>query len=292
MVKWLPTICAGLLACAAGRAADLTFEVASIKPSPPLAMGPVYLLPPRGGPSTDDPGRITWNGATLFQMLVTAYDVKRYQAAVADWLKTERFDVLVKVPAGATKEQVRVMWQNLLRDRFGVVLHHESRQLEAEELVVAKGGPKLKETDLPADTPEFNPNRTAMPKPGPDGLPQLPGPGLIIMPNGPAAHMIGKAQTMAQLAATLGNQLNHPVVDKTGLTGKYDFSVEYRPDGLPGLPSPAGAAGLGPASQDASEPGSNIESAVQDQLGLRLVKGKAPMDVIVVDHAEKTPTEN
>ena len=77
---------------------------------------------------------------------MTAYDVKAYQVSGPAWLDTERYDVAVKVRAGATKDQVKVMWQNLLAERFGVKVHHESKEFQVEELVIAKGGPKLKET--------------------------------------------------------------------------------------------------------------------------------------------------
>jgi len=302
MRKTLLTVCAGFLAAVhlTGQAAELSFEVASIKPSAPQEQTKgVFYGPPRGGPGSSDPTQIAWNGATIFAMLTTAYDVKPYQVTGPDWLRMDRFDVLVRVPAGATKEQAMVMWQNLLKERFGVAIHKDSKEFQIDELVVAKGGPKLKETDLPADAAEFKPTPgTPIPiKPGPDGTPKLPSAGMIMMiqmsgPNNVVAHMIGRAQTTAQIATGLSNELNHPVVDKTGLTGKYDYQVEYKPDtgrlNLPPLPGGGGQA----AAPEASDPGSSIESAIQDQLGLRLVKGKGPLEMIVVDHAEKTPTDN
>lgn len=73
-------------------------------------------------------------------MLISAYDVKAYQVSGPAWFGTERYDIAAKVPERATEEQVRVMWQNLLAERFGVMLHHESKEFQVEELVVAKGG--------------------------------------------------------------------------------------------------------------------------------------------------------
>jgi uncharacterized protein (TIGR03435 family) len=280
------------------RSPEFAFEAASVKPSAPLANGADYNIPPRGGPGTSDPGQITWSKATLMSILRTAYSVKNYQVYGPDWLRTERYDIVAKLPPGASKEQVNLMWQSVLKERFGLVIHGASKDFPADELRVAKGGPKLKTTDLDPNLPAFDPSAEPI-KNGADGFPQLPAPGLITMlqagSNGPAAHMAARAQTMAQLAATLGNQLGHPVVDKTGLTGKYDFKMTFRPDasGLPPPPqppSPAPGAGPGPPADNASEPGPNIETAVQQQLGLRLVKGKAPLHVIVIDHIEKTPT--
>lgn len=135
-------------ALAFGQAPDnLMFEVASVKSAPVPGNGQgVFFGPARGGPGTPDPGQITWSFATLKGMLLTAYDLKNYQVNGPSWLDTERYDVAAKVPAGATKEQVRVMWQNLLRDRFGLALHHESKEFQVEDLVVGKDGSKLKES--------------------------------------------------------------------------------------------------------------------------------------------------
>jgi uncharacterized protein (TIGR03435 family) len=187
------------------------------------------------------------------------------------------------------------MWQSLLAERFGVRLHHGSKEFQVEELVVARGGSKLKESaedpaaPLPAGPPQFK-----------DG--ELSGPGLvtIIAPgsNGPLAHTVAKGQPLSQLTTLLGNQLNRPMLDKTGLTGKYDFNLEFTPNlnGLPPpLPLPA-PPGPGPSvatpGNNASEPGSDLASAVRQQLGLRLVASKAKLEVVVIDKAEKVPTDN
>ncbi len=259
----------------------------------------------RGGPGTPDPGRITWTNATLKTLLTIAYDVKNYQVNGPAWIDTERYDIVAKVPDGATKEQVNVMWQNLLKERFGMVLHHESKEFQVSELVVAKTGSKLKETALDPNAPP-PPPPTGPPEPpklDKNGFPEMNGPGLRMMfqngPNGAVGHMVARAQPISGLTSMLGNQLNRPVVDKTGLTGKYDFNLEYTPDlsGLPGLPPPPpGFGGPGPAPgappTEASAPGSNLAAAIEQQLGLRLVSSKAKLDVVVVDKAEKVPTEN
>lgn len=156
-----------VLASALAFAQAETFEVASVKPSAPVPpSGGVYFGPPRGGPGTPDPDQITWTYATLRSLLMTAYDAKTYQvtgpALLDNELDTERYDIAVKVPARTTIAQVNVMWQNLLAERFGVKLHHEPKEFQVEELVIAKGGPKLKETeeDLTAPLPPGPPNGT------------------------------------------------------------------------------------------------------------------------------------
>jgi len=222
---------------------------------------------------------------------MTAYDVKAYQLSGPDWLNFERYDIVARVPVGATKEQVNLMWQNLLAERFGVVLHHESKEFQVEELVVDKGGSKLKETDwdpavpLPPGPPQRDKN---------GGL-ASPGQVNMITPreNGASFHTVAKAQPISQLTATIGNALGRPVLDKTGLVGKYDYTIDYTMD-RGSLPPPPPGQGLGPAAAPGndSESGPDIAAAVQRQLGLRLVRGKAMLDVVVIDKAEKMPTVN
>jgi len=213
---------------------------------------------------------------------MTAYNVKGYQLSGPEWLNTERYDVVARVPAGATKEQVMVMWQKLLAERFGVVLHHESKEFQIEELVIDKSGSKVKETNWDAASP--------LP-PGPpqrDNNGGLASPGQVVMihpvENGTSFHIVAKAQPISQLTATFGNALNCPVLDKTGLTGKYDYTLDYT------LDQAAGPPGATPLS--ASEPRPDIAAAVQQHLGLRLVPNKAMIDVIIIDKADKAPTAN
>jgi uncharacterized protein (TIGR03435 family) len=272
----------------AQAADDLTFEVASVKVSPPvLSNERVYFGPPRGGPGTPDPTQITWSYATLRNLLMTAYDVKAYQLSGPEWLATQRYDIIAKVPAGTTKEQVMIMWQNLLTQRFGVALHRESREFNVEEMVIAKSGSKLKDTAEDLLVPSL---------PGPPELKDgtLVSPGLVTMMYPGAvrkARSIARAQPMTKLTEMLGNYLDRPVVDKTGLTGRYDFTLDYTLSGLP--PSPGQAAPApGTPADGASDPGPDLIAAVQQQLGLRLVRSRATLAVLVIDKAEKIPVAN
>ena len=288
-------------AAALGQKAEtLTFEVASVRPSRPPQPGErVFFGPPRGGPGSSDPGQITWERAALRNVLMTAYSIQTFQITAPDWLSTERYDIVAKVAPGTTQEEVNRMWQSLLRERFGLVLHHDSKIFQVDELTVAKGGSKLKDTDLDPQAEPFTPVGGP---PGPDqnGLPKMNGSGAIvtIFPNGgaPRAQMAAKGLTSSDVAIRLGNILRRPVLDKTGLTGRYDFVLEFTPDlsGISLPPPPVAAGGPPPAGfgDNASDPGSNLVSAVEKQLGLKLTSGKAMLDVIVVDHAEKIPTEN
>jgi uncharacterized protein (TIGR03435 family) len=304
--------------CAAGFgqvAEPPTFEVASVKPAAPPASGrgPGFTFM-RGGPGTNDPGQITFTNVPMKFLLTYAYDVKGFQVLGPAWLDSERFDVVAKVPKGATKEQVRMMMQSLLTERFHLALHHESKEMRLEELLVGKNGPKLKESsDDPnvVTPPQGPPGPPGPPKMDANGFPQLERPGLIIMlrpgANGTlTAHLTARAQSMSGLVGILANEMKHPVVDKTGLKGNYDFNLEYAPEGMPAgmMPPPPPGQGPGPGpgggggnatpagAAEASEPAPILAGALQQQLGLRLESKKGPVDVLVIDGGDKIPTEN
>src|SRR5271157_3691397 len=122
-----------------------TFEVASVKPAAPI-VGNRIMVGMRGGPGTPDPGQITYNNVTLKNVLTNAYGVKSFQISGPSWLDSERYDIVAKLPRGATKEQFMVMLQNLLAERFKLTLHREKRDLPMYALVVGKNGPKMKES--------------------------------------------------------------------------------------------------------------------------------------------------
>lgn len=259
-----------------------TFEVASVKPAVIPTSGGVYFGPARGGPGTSDPEQITWSYATLMDMLMTAYDLKSFQINGPSWISSERYNIIAKVPEKATREQAGVMWQNLLGERFGIVLHRESKDFQVQELMVAAGGHKLKDTTIE------DPNAEGPPKMQ-NGV--LTGRGFVTMirmgSGGPSAHTVAKAQDLARLTALAGREVGRPVLDKTGLTGKYDFELEFMPN------IPAGQMLLPPgASLPESDPAPSLADALKKQLGLVLVPNKAKLDVLVIDKAEKVPTAN
>jgi uncharacterized protein (TIGR03435 family) len=288
-------IFAAVLLASACFAQQPEFEVATIKPSPPPTMGRMFMGT-RGGPGTDDPGRFTCNNCTLQMLLTMAYDVQRFQISGPATLETEHFEVAAKVPAGATKAQFREMIANLLADRFKLKLHHETKDLPIYDLVVAKGGPKLKESaaqpDASADQRPAGPPRTDK-----DGYPVMAPHGrgsmMAITPRG--ARMQGEQETMDGLAGRLSSIVARPVKNETGLTGKYDFTLSFAPDmsSMPGAmmmgPPPGGEAPGAGAPQDN---GPTIFTALQEQLGLKLEPKKGPVDTLIIDHVERAPTEN
>jgi uncharacterized protein (TIGR03435 family) len=166
------------------------------------------------------------------------------------------------------------------------MLHHEPKEFQVEELVIGKNGAKLKATAVdPAAELEPGPPKFK------DG--ELSGPGFAttVMANG-QAHTMAKGQTLSRLTTLLGGQLHRPVLDKTGLTGKFDFSIDFKMD-LRGFGPPPGGPGPAPAPADnAPDPGPDLAAAVEQQLGLRLVPAKAKLDVLAIDKAEKVPTDN
>jgi len=227
---------------------------------------------------------------------MAAYDAQAFQVNAPDWAPTTRYDILAKIPAETTKAQVPIMWQNLLRDRLGVAIHHASKEFQVYELTVAKSGPKMKETDLPSTVEPFDFGANS-PKFGQNGALDISGTGSVVtvMPTatGATARLAAKGFTMPELAARLGGWTTHPIVDKTGLAGRYDLVLEFTPDMSRFPPPPGGAAPpAAAAGNSASDPGSDAVYAVEKQLGLKLTEAKAMLDVIVVDHAEKIPTEN
>jgi uncharacterized protein (TIGR03435 family) len=313
--------------------AKLEFEVASIKPSalPGGGGNGVIRLGQKGGPGSGDPGRVTYTFTTILNLMADAYSVKSYQVSGGPkWLNSEQFDIVAKVPEGATKEQVQVMLQNLLAERFKLTLHRETKELPVYALVVGTKGPKLRDstvTDTPpasdsqrkeggrgeagaqaaAPPPPLPPSLRGM-KIAPDGCPEIPpvaagraGNFMVMTPKGEC--MISNGQTMDALATQLSNHFDRPVIDQTGLRGKYDLRLRYDPSSMPGGRSGPvmikDGPGRGPADGDPAnriapdgEPPPTIFNALQEQLGLKLEARKGPVDLLVIDHVEKTPTRN
>ena len=300
-----------------------SFEVASVKPAAPITDGRI-MVRMSGGPGSQDPGQITYNNVTIKNLMMNAYNVKGYQLSGPDWFESERYDITAKLPPDTTKEQFQLMLQSLLAERFKLTLHHQTKELPMYALVVAKGGPKMKESvDDPNAASASGPNaggpsasasgggsggalggalgggRITM---GKDGFPQLPAGvgrgGLMMMGMNGRMRMSGSRQTMGQLAEMLSNRLSRPVTDMTELKANYDFTLDFAPeDGqamMKGVPMPMQHpdGGTGPAAMPDGGSGPTIFSAVQEQLGLKLEARKGPVDMLIVDTLEKVPTEN
>jgi uncharacterized protein (TIGR03435 family) len=260
-----------VLAFLASLAWGQTFDAASVKAV--QSTGGRFSM--SGGPGTNDPGRISYTNIPLRMVLLSAYDVKNYQLVGPDWLNTLRFDITAKIPEGATKEQFQSMLRSLLETRFRMTLHRESKELPIYELLVAKKGPKLKAVMA---QPTDDQIATALPGEGADGFPKLsmPSSGIVIETKNGAARITANSVTLAKFAETLTGRVGRPVIDRTDIAGTYSFVLYFTPEGVtPG---------------DGSEP--DIFAALQEQLGLRLEAGRGPVELLVIDNAEKIPTGN
>jgi uncharacterized protein (TIGR03435 family) len=196
-------------------------------------------------------------------------------------MDTTQFDVVANVPPGTTAEQFRKMLQNLLAERFQLRVHHQTGVLAVYELMVAKNGPKpkLKLAAAGSGTDDFVPG-SGIRRVDRDGFPILPsGRSNYACGHGPdGSHCTYRMSTMKQLAQGLTGRVDRRVIDKTALTGQYDFALYFRTsDGAPTEPK-----------DDAPD----IEQTLREQLGLELVQSKVSIDVLVIDNAEKVPTEN
>lgn len=243
------------------------WDVALVKPHPAADPNMSWQMTPDG---------LSLANLPLEQMLCSAWNLKPYQIeGLTGWMKSDRFDLTAKVsgedvPAYGklNTAQRRQMLQNLLTDRFHLKVHLETKTLPTYDLVIDKSGFKLKPDTLP-DAPS-NEEAQAHPDKYRKGMLTM-GPGLFEASGLP----------ISSLASQLGNTVGKPVHDATGLTGNYDIKLHYRPDET------------GPATGDtaADNDAPSVFSALQEQLGLKLVPSKGPVEILIVDSAEK-PSAN
>jgi uncharacterized protein (TIGR03435 family) len=254
----------------------LTFEVASIKPSGTADRRFMIQIQPGGGLRT--------SGSTLQMLITMAYDVREFQISGGPgWINTDRYDIVAKAersggaenPPGEPRtmtdeqrktvgDQMRERLRALLAERFQLRIHRESKEQSVYALVVAKGGPKLQESQTKEGTATH---------------------GMLRMGRGEFA---GQGVQLEGLTMILSRELGRTVVDRTGLKGNFDFKLTWTPD--PG--QSAGPPGGGPPpGVDAPPPpdpnGPSVFTALQEQLGLRLESQKGPVEMLVIDHVEK-----
>ncbi len=241
----------GLLAAVAGLAAAQeadSFEVASIKLHP----GPIAF----SSDSQVHGSRVTATALTLIDLITNAYGVRYDQISGGpSWVKSERYDVAAKAEGEGTitKDQLRQMLQTLLADRFQRKIHREARETPVYRLVVGKGGPKLKEA-----------------------APDATGGYVSRGSNTGQMRMEASKGTMEQLARQLSVTAGRPVIDETGLTGFYKYTLDWLSANQP---------------PDPDSDVASIFTALQEQLGLKLEPAKAAVETLVVDRAER-PSEN
>lgn len=261
------------------------FEVAAIRPSPPRTTAQVRRGC-SGGPGTADPDRWTCNNEFVINLVRMAYDLKPYQFDPPDWMRTSMFDVTAKIPTGAAKEHVPLMLRSLLVERFKLASHFGKKEMEIYEMTIGPGGPKFKEwvDDPPAgdkDQPRSGPIKSVdirLNTSFADGEEHMD-------PNG--RHARKAKQSMDELAGFLSGSsyLERPVINATGLTGTFKIMLDWVKERVP---TPLTVDGEPYPLAD----GPTLFKAVESQLGLKLESKKSMVDVLVIDHMEKTPTEN
>jgi uncharacterized protein (TIGR03435 family) len=338
MNKFIVTLCslAVFATTAAFAQTKPAFEVATVKPSPPMDVAKLAASLQAGGKmpvgANVDGNRAEYMYLDLRALMSNAYGVKPYQISGPDWMATTRFDIVAKMPEGSKKEDAPKMLQALLEERFKLATHRASAEHPVLALVVGKGGPKLKaSTEKPVAIDESAPL-----KPGELKMDSAEGPvrvrvdvttGSSVIDMGlrgkmsyrltPATQtmhiefsmttMTGFADMITQLFEQIGGTGGRQVVDMTGIQGNYDASIDLSlleliamaraagadiPVGGPaGAPGGAGGRGNAPVASDPGAGGTSLTDAVQS-MGLRLESRKAMVDQLVVDHIEKTPTEN
>jgi uncharacterized protein (TIGR03435 family) len=208
------------------------------------------------------PGQFAMRNVNLLFALVWAYDLRDYQINGPNWITDDRYNIIARAP-GATNDQMKLMLRSLLTERFHLAVHRETKQLPVYLLTLGKGTPQVKEPD-----PE-----------GPHGLSSTP------------AGIRFHKEPIERLCFLLSRRMDRPVLDRTGLTGTYDYTVDT--SGLARFitnagDDPADIAKL-KAAQDASTP---IFEAIQRDLGLKLESQKADLEFLVIDKGNKVPVEN
>jgi uncharacterized protein (TIGR03435 family) len=253
-MKFLAVFCLALGLC---LGAGLSFEVASVKAVPPAdPTGPI----PQG--KRVDKAQVEYFSTTLGALMAEAYRIKPYQLSGPDWMSgmgAPRFDIEAKMPAGASEEQIPEMLRTLLAERFGLKVHRDSKERSFYALVVAKGGLKMQPAEANA-TGERS---------------------MKMNPDHQTAHLEFRKLNMVRLTELLGRMVDRPLVDMTGLKGDYQVALDLPVSAL----RPPAVGG------EASDAGFSIFESVQ-KLGLKLETRKGPLETIVIDRLEKTPTEN
>ncbi|HEY6467677.1 MAG TPA: TIGR03435 family protein [Candidatus Acidoferrales bacterium] len=271
------------------------FEVASVKKHPPENDGGRKIGISMGGP---DVSQFHASNVTAKMLIATAYGVKEFQIAGGpSWIGSERWDInakvedslvpqLQKLPREQQEAKQALMIRSLLLDRYGLKVTRSTKESNVLALVVAKGGPKLKE--VPAPDPQAQAEAPS-PEPRVPGHVPTPPPGnALMMMNGGTglATLAANAVPITDLVTQLSRMVGQQVVDQTGLKGMYQYTLQFAPQGgLPGMPLPP------PADATSDNNTASIFTALQEQLGMKLESTKGPVETITIDHIEE-PSEN
>lgn len=257
MARLARLACSISLLCGAclAQGNKISFEVATIKPLPPDAHpGPMI----RGGPGTADPETFTVESFALKDLITLFFHLRGFQISGPAWIANARYDIAAKVAPGATKEQRDLMMQNLLAERFSLKFHYERKTHAAYDLVVDKGGFRLKPPTKETDVGELNRQNAAM-------TGQKAMISMYAVEGGRGFYAI--AATLDEFRGILESQLDGvPVLEKTGISGTYNFRLQFAP---------------GNDAPNSSLP--SLFTAVEECCGLKLQPVKAQFDVMIID---------
>lgn len=270
--------------CVAFGQAPSVIEVVSLtRGDPGLAVGTG-----QAGCRRINPGLFRCSQVNLSTMLRVAYGVEGYQIKGPPWLDGELYSLTAKVSKEATQSQISTDLKAVLADRFSIAIHIETERRKAYAMTVAVGGPKLKEvhpTKVAAATAATGSGTAEPPVAGPLRPGAMPPPGLIVIDFGiDGSRTIRGWRTIPQLVQAAVNVLRAPVVDQTGLKGTYEINLTYGGDEHDPSQSPA--------PTDAREPLPSFVQAMKSSLGLQLRPETLSIEVLVVDRANRIPTEN
>jgi uncharacterized protein (TIGR03435 family) len=283
-----------VLICSCLRVAgqDLQFEVASVKPSSPPSDGSPPAPRPQGGPGTSDPTRISYRYIPLSWLITMAYDINGADLVGPRWLTTvefmgiqDKYDIEATLAPNTSKEQFHLMLQNLLAERFALKAHREKKVVPSYALVVANGGLKIKESPAVPDGADPDPKVDVRVR-GDDGFPATPPAysGLFVSVKSGYTRVKFIRYSMEQFAKWTRVNSKRPGVDRTGLTGRYDFYLEYGNE--------IGSRGSEGKTPELVDRGDVFMVALQKQLGLKLEPDSTEIDILIIDHIDRTPTSN
>jgi uncharacterized protein (TIGR03435 family) len=266
------------------------FEVATIRPSAPSPEATVTAR------AHIDGAQVRWLSLTLKYYMATAYRVKQYQISGPDWISSDRFDISATIPAGVSTTQMPEMLQRLMEDRFQVKMHREKKDFPVYALDIAKGGLKIQAN--PPDPEAAKADATTPANTNVSGSAQ----GISIDFGRGSSYTFANSRfdakklTMANVVRALELYTDRPVVDMTDLTGTYDFTLEITAEDYQAmLIRAAVTAGVTlPPGDLRLLDGATLPSLFEalQKVGLKLDARKAPLDVLVIDEARKTPTDN
>ena len=232
-----------------------TFDVSSVRMSPARSGEAQYVK------INVDAARASYTNVPLRLLISIAFEIGDNRITGSEeWMESTKYDVEARLPPGAAKQQIPQMLRTLLTERFGLAVHKTSKTMPAYDLVVAKNGPKLKSA-------------------APDGS----GSNYILK-----GKVIGPQLSMGALADILSRQTGRPVKDDTGIAGLFDIRLNWTPDDVTGKD----VTGKDVTGKDVTGDDPSIYAALQEQLGLQLRPAKEDIDFLVIDHANKTPSEN